>query len=205
MVVATALTAFTATTIKHPYAKALMCFVLAIVLVIPTFLDTRLSVVPCMVAIVFVVVGQCKYSVIPATVVVLLSLVFCLYPDANNQLYLQSRYVDKFTRLYEGAYYAEYLDETIAVSRKYGDTYYALMYEDYICNVVMGYFPIGTVFEDIEVDAVQSRRFFTGAENYCNTVKPTVRVRAQLPTGAAFEQSADIPFNLSVELTEKGV
>lgn len=179
-----------------------MCFVMAIVLVIPTFLDTRLSVVPCMFAIVFVVVGKCKYSVIPATVVVLLSLVFCLYPDANNQLYLQSRYVDKFTRLYEGAYYAEYLDETITVSREYGDTYYALMYEDYICSVVMGYFPAGTVFEDIEVDAVQSRRFFTDAVSYCNTVKPTVRVRAQLPAGAEFEQPTDIPFNLSVELTE---
>lgn len=198
--VASGMALFLATRIRHPYTKALMCMILGTALVSPVVVDVRLVSVSCVICVALAATSKNYYTIIPAVASVVLCIVMCLTPDANNQLYLQLRYADTFTHIYDNVYHSRSLDKDIVVDRRYGDTYQYEMWESLIVRDVLYALPPDTTVHDIRVERVQTNRLFDGYGSFVAAVNPTVRLVITLDEEHEDADLSDIPFNTTVEL-----
>lgn len=128
---------------------------------------------------------------------VTLSVVLLLTPHVDDMLYLQSRYVDNFQYVSDGMYYSERLKQTFLVSRRYGDTYQACLYKDYIVANVMGHVPTQCVVKNIAVIPVQTRELFFSPRDFADATQPIVHVYAVVPSDVSLD-TINLPYQTKV-------
>lgn len=198
--VASGMTLFLATRIRHPYTKALMCMLFGTILVLPILVDVRLVSISCVICVAIAATSKYHISIVPAVASVVLCIVICITPDADNQLYLQLRYTDTFTHIYDNVYHSDALNEDIIVDRCYGDTYQYKLWLPYIIRDVVHALPPNTEVHDIRVESVQTTRLFDGYSSFVAAVNPTVRLVITLDEEHKNADLSDIPYNTTVEL-----
>lgn len=193
------LTLYASSEVRHPYTKCLLSMFYGVLFIIPTLFDVRFAVLPALVAIVLCFISERKTAILFTVFTCLCVLVITLYPDADNQLYLQARYPDTFTRVSDGVYYASTLGTTITMDRHLGDTYQSRLYEDWILRTATRGVPMDAVVDNLWVEPVQTKALFTSVQEYLDTVAPTVHMRIKLPERSEWTPD-QLPYNSVVEM-----
>lgn len=175
--------------VKHPFVKTMFCLVIAIVASLPILVDTRLSIVPVVLAGAVLVYRNSYTAIPPLTCALIFSMALIVSPHANDYLYLEMRYTDHFHYIEEGMYYAENIDKIITVSRRYGDTYQSALYEKYIINMTLGHTSHLCKVTNIYVEETQTKILFNSVEEFVAVTDPIVHITVQVPSGVTFDET----------------
>lgn len=158
-----------------------MCFVIAMALSALAFIDVRLAVVGVLVAFATIAIARRPHGMFALVPAIMLAVIMCETPHADDLLYLESRYVDRFTYVTNGMYYSENLGRTFLVNRFYGDTYQTYQFQDLIIKMVENKVPSKCEVRSITVEPTQTRRLFSSFYDYTRAVNPVVHLYLYVP------------------------
>lgn len=183
--------------IARPLCRAFISLIAGIGISLIAYVDARLVVVGVLLGGLLLLLSKRPHGLIPLTLSLTLSVVLLLTPHVDDLLYLQSRYIDNFQYVSDGMYYSERLKQTFLVSRRYGDTYQACLYKDYIVANVKGHIPTQWAIRSIAVTPVQTRELFFSPQDFADATQPVVHVYAAVPSDVSLDE-INLPYQTKV-------